>query len=178
NLYHLYDNPLSQNSRSIALEDTIEFSWAKDLDFSQVDYWFIPLHHGDHFRLCVVDNVQCWYDFLHSIHNPGMTTAYQHALEKAIGYIESYCLKMFGKVARRAYKWKELMKVHQRDETSSGMYVLNWCEKWEGKYQGFMSSVWRTPVYIEKQRLKYLTNLVLSNNNSKKARLVEMANTA
>ncbi|CAN0906095.1 hypothetical protein LINGRAHAP2_LOCUS24037, partial [Linum grandiflorum] len=96
-VYYLYDNPLSRNSRSIALEDTIEFSLARGLNFSQVDYWFIHLHHGDHFCLCVVDNVQYCYDFLHSIHNPRMTTAYQHALEKAIDYIESYLLNVFGK---------------------------------------------------------------------------------
>ncbi|CAN0898673.1 hypothetical protein LINGRAHAP2_LOCUS19846, partial [Linum grandiflorum] len=106
NLYYFYDNPLSHNSQSIALHDIIEFLWAKGLDFSQVDYWFIPLHHGDHFRLCVVDNVQCCYDFLHSIHNTGMTIAYQHSLEKAIGYIKSYRLKMFGQVPQRAYNGK------------------------------------------------------------------------
>ncbi|CAN0885475.1 hypothetical protein LINGRAHAP2_LOCUS15128 [Linum grandiflorum] len=42
------------------------FSWAKDLNFSQVDYWFIPVHIEEHFVLCVIDNVHCKFDYLHS----------------------------------------------------------------------------------------------------------------
>ncbi|CAN0838644.1 hypothetical protein LINGRAHAP2_LOCUS23206 [Linum grandiflorum] len=149
------------------------FSWAKDLDFSQVDYWFIPVHIEEHFVLFVIDNVRCKFDYLHSTIKEGWKKQHVAAAEKVIGYIEHYVRSRFNVAPRKKYTWKEFTKVQQQIEFSSGMYVLNWCTSWEGRYEGKMSSLWKTADYTASRRIEFVKNLVLFRENEVMPRLVE-----
>ncbi|CAN1812834.1 hypothetical protein LINPERHAP1_LOCUS26651, partial [Linum perenne] len=44
--------------------DTIDFSWAENHDFSEVDYFFMPVKHNDNYVVLVIDNVHKKYHFL------------------------------------------------------------------------------------------------------------------
>ncbi|CAN0857534.1 hypothetical protein LINGRAHAP2_LOCUS6790 [Linum grandiflorum] len=174
NLYHIFDAGIPQESHSLEMEDMLQYRWATRLDFSQVDYWFIPFQHDVNFVLFVIDNVHGTYDYLHSIPTPNLEQVYETTIEKAISFVEYFVEKFFHRrKVGKAYKWKEHKKVEQMEATSSGMYVLNWCQQWQGKYVGEMSSLWRKSEYIKSRRMNFITDLVLSDTNLMKSRLVE-----
>ncbi|CAN0903691.1 hypothetical protein LINGRAHAP2_LOCUS22697 [Linum grandiflorum] len=128
------------------------FSWAKDLDFSQVDYWFILVHIEEHFVLCVIDNVRCKFDYLHSTIEQGWKKQHVGAAEKVIGYIQHYVHSRFNVAPRKKYTWKGFTK---------------------GRYEGKMSSLWKTADYTASRRMEFMKNLVLFRENEVMPRLVE-----
>ncbi|CAN1732165.1 hypothetical protein LINPERHAP1_LOCUS1507 [Linum perenne] len=146
--------------------------------------WFMPAKHDGNYVVFVIDNVNKKYHFLDSMQVVKFTDVYEVLCEKLLKCIDAYITKneeltnaelikqglpvmVKKKVKKNAvdYKWNVVKKIKQSESKNSGVYAINWCESWWGKYIGKMSSLWKKNEYQMKRRMDVLCDLILSEEN-------------
>ncbi|CAN1318940.1 hypothetical protein LINPERPRIM_LOCUS31026, partial [Linum perenne] len=144
----------------------------------------MPAKHDGNYVVFVIDNVNKKYHFLDSMQVVKFTDVYEVLCEKLLKCIDAYITKneelanaelikqglsvmVKKKVKKNAadYKWNVVKKIKQSESKNSGVYAINWCESWCGKYIGKMSSLWKKNEYQMKRRMDVLCDLILSEEN-------------
>ncbi|CAN1288905.1 hypothetical protein LINPERPRIM_LOCUS20033 [Linum perenne] len=156
--------------------------WSKKVDFSDVKLWFFPLCSQNHYVLFAIDHIQKRYVFFDTKDPKSFQRLYSHWCDKVSFFFTSYIdvIAQEKKVAARSYvnyKFKEIKKIQQRkdDNSSSGIFMLNICQYWEGLYQPSVSSSWKIEKHINERRESILLDMILDPSNYLMQKVIEKA---
>ncbi|CAN1141224.1 hypothetical protein LINPERHAP2_LOCUS12354, partial [Linum perenne] len=156
--------------------------WSKKVDFSDVKLWFFPLCSKNHYVLFAIDHIQKRYVFFDTKDPKSFQRLYSHWCDKVSFFFTSYIdvVAQEKKVAARSYvnyKFKEIKKIQQRkdDNSSSGIFMLNICQYWEGLYQPSVSSTWKIEKHINERRESILLDMILDPSNYLMQKVIEKA---
>ncbi|CAN1323499.1 hypothetical protein LINPERPRIM_LOCUS32756 [Linum perenne] len=176
---NILSTPMEEDAAAALLTERID-EWASTLDFSAVDLWFFPFFNSGDYVLFVMDIIQKKYHYIDLRNNSPFTYLIEFLGEKLVHFVISFIkVKKFTRNNKPVdfgnFTWHNQKKVKLHDQNACGIYVLNFCKEWEGKYKNGMSTIWRNPEVLKETRKKILAELMLSDVNVCKQRVLTNA---
>ncbi|CAN0872155.1 hypothetical protein LINGRAHAP2_LOCUS10041 [Linum grandiflorum] len=151
-----------------------------EIDFSEVDYWFVPVLMNEHYIVYVINNIDKKIDFCDP-HSPDNYEEVHRALSESITYLLD-CFSNHHQFRRRnkplgirTYSLRVQKRLKAHNVLNTGLYVLQMCQGWEGKYRPHMSTTWNNAEVVEKFRKDILHDIVLNDLNVCKNHVVSRA---
>ncbi|CAN0838301.1 hypothetical protein LINGRAHAP2_LOCUS2083 [Linum grandiflorum] len=150
--------------------------WIFPANFS----WFVPVLMNEHYIVYVINNIDKKIDFCDP-HSPDNYEEVHRALSESITYLLD-CFSNHHQFRRRnkplgirTYSLRVQKRLKAHNVLNTGLYVLQMCQGWEGKYRPHMSTTWNNAEVVEKFRKDILHDIVLNDLNVCKNHVVSRA---
>ncbi|CAN1167905.1 hypothetical protein LINPERHAP2_LOCUS27515 [Linum perenne] len=122
-------------------------------DIMDCEFWFLPILHGEHYRMIIVDIKQKRFQFFDSKSMTDFESRWQATGARVVLYIKEYYAKFKSQVDFKKFKWETIKGITQRSGTEScGDYILRMMVRWMGKVETWMHKKWRDDKEIDQLR--------------------------
>ncbi|CAN1146919.1 hypothetical protein LINPERHAP2_LOCUS15558 [Linum perenne] len=122
-------------------------------DITDCEFWFLPILHGEHYRMIIVDIKQKRFQFFDSKSTADFESRWQETGARVVLYIKEYYAKFKSQVDFKKFKWETIKGITQRSGTEScGDYILRMMVSWMGKVETWMHKKWRDEKEIDQLR--------------------------